>query len=181
VRRHRRQAADAIVVLGCPPSTALRRRLDRGIQLLREGAAPLLVLTGGGAGPVAEAEIMRDAALARGVPPAALLIEPRSRNTYENARETAVLLGSRGLRSVLLVSDRLHLPRAMIMFYLAGLHIAGCAGVAPPSIIWEARVAIHESAALPASLSRALFTRIGASRLRRREWRFRSAGKSREC
>ena len=99
---------------------------------------------------------------------ATLLIEPRSRNTYENARETGPMLGSHGLRSVLLVSDRMHLPRATIMFYLAGLHVAGCAGVAPPSIKWEARVAIHELAALPASLGRALFTRIGASRLLRR-------------
>jgi uncharacterized SAM-binding protein YcdF (DUF218 family) len=117
------------------------------------------VLTGGGAGPVAEAEIMRRAALARGVPEAALLIEAGSRNTFENARETARLLGSRGLRSVVLVSDRAHLLRAAILFRFAGLRVAGWAGVRPPSIRWEARVAIHEFTALPRSLIRALLRR----------------------
>jgi len=112
--------ADAIVVLGCrvgpggSPSGALVRRVDRGVGLFHEGAAPLLVLSGGGAGPVAEAAIMRKMALRWGVPEAALLIEPFSRNTFENARESARLLGLRGFRSVLLVSDRTHLPRAIL-------------------------------------------------------------------
>ena len=107
------------------------------IRLLQEGAAPLLLLSGGGDGPVPEAEIMRRMALARGVPEAALLVEPGSRDTVENARETARLLRSRGGRSVLLVSDRAHLPRAALLFRLAGLRVAGRAGVPPPSIRWE--------------------------------------------
>src|SRR5215468_4716436 len=100
--------ADAIVVLGCRGPAALTRRLDRGIQLYQVGAAPLLVLSGGNPGPIAEAEFMRRAALARGVPESALLVEPVSRNTLENARETARLLRPKALRSVVLVSDRLH-------------------------------------------------------------------------
>ena len=101
------------------------------------GAAPLLLLSGGGTGPVSEAEIMRRMALARGVPDAALLVEPESRDTVENAREAARLLRSRGGRKVLLVSDRAHLPRAVLLFRLAGLHVAGWSGVPPPSIHWE--------------------------------------------
>ncbi len=88
----------------------LRRRLDRGVRLFQQGAAPLLVLSGGGAGPVPEAEIMRRMALDRGVPEAALLVETGSHDTLGNARETARLLRLRGGRSVLLVSDRAHLP-----------------------------------------------------------------------
>ena len=52
------------------------RRLDCGIRLFEDGAGPLLVLSGGGAGPVSEAESMRRMAIARGVPRAALLVEP---------------------------------------------------------------------------------------------------------
>src|SRR5262249_4254612 len=128
------QEADAVVVLGCRGSRALGRRLDRGIRLYEQGVAPLLVLSGGGAGVIPEAEIMRRAAIARGVPEAALLIEPASRDTFENARETARLLALRGLRSVLLVTDRTHLPRAALLFRLAGLRIVGRAVVPPPSI-----------------------------------------------
>src|SRR5208282_3125552 len=109
--------------------------LGRGIRLFQDGAGPLLVLSGGGAGPVSEAESMRRVAVARGVPRAALLVEPRSRDTVGNARETARLLRSRGVRSVLLVSDRTHLPRAALLFRLAGLRVAGRGGVLQPSIL----------------------------------------------
>jgi uncharacterized SAM-binding protein YcdF (DUF218 family) len=162
--------ADAIVVLGCrvgrdgAASAALRRRIDCGARLFREDAAPLLVLSGGGAGPVSETEIMRCAALAMGVPEAALLVEARSRNTFENARETAGLLRSRGLRSVLLVSHRVHLPRAVLMFRLAGLEVVGWAGAYSPSLGWELAAMLHECAALPKSLARALLYRRSSRR-----------------
>jgi uncharacterized SAM-binding protein YcdF (DUF218 family) len=161
-RRDRLPAADAIVVLGCrvapdgSASAALRRRLDRGIRLFEDGAAPLLVLSGGGVGPVPEAEIMRRMAVARGVPDTALLLEPGSRDTLENAHETARLLRSRGVRSVLLVSDRTHLPRAALLFRLAGLRVAGRAGVTSPLLLREVRAVIREYLALPGSLARAL-------------------------
>jgi uncharacterized SAM-binding protein YcdF (DUF218 family) len=148
--------ADAIVVLGCRGS-ALARRVDRAIQLYREGAAPLLVLSGGGTGPVPEAEYMRRIAIAGGIPEEALLLDAVSHNTIENARETARLMAARGLRSVLLVSDRTHLPRARLLFALARLNVVACAVAPPPSVATEARAAIYELTALPMSLLRSLF------------------------
>ena len=148
--------ADAVVVLGCRGLRALERRVDHGIRRFRGGAVPLLVLSGGGEGPVPEAEIMRRIALARGVPHAALLIEPKSRHTADNARETARLLAARGSHSVLLVSDRVHLPRAALLFRLAGLHVVGLAGVPASSVRREIGAALREFAALPKSLARLL-------------------------
>jgi len=156
VRRDARPSADAIVVLGCRGSVGLRRRLDRGVRLFQQGAAPLLVLSGGGTGPVPEAEIMLQMALGRGVPEAALLVEIGSHDTLGNARETARLLRARGGRRVLLVSDRAHLPRAALLFRLAGLRIAGWAGAPLPSLRWKVGAVIRECAALPGSLVRAL-------------------------
>jgi uncharacterized SAM-binding protein YcdF (DUF218 family) len=98
-------------------------------------------------------------ALACGVPEAALLIEPTSRNTFENARETARLLREHGRLSILLVSDRAHLPRAALLFCLAGLRIAGWAGVRPGSRLLEVCAAAYEFAALPGSIARALLLR----------------------
>jgi uncharacterized SAM-binding protein YcdF (DUF218 family) len=147
---------DAVVVLGCHSAAGLERRVDLGIRRFQEGAAPLLVLSGGGRGPVPEAEIMRRTALARGVPETALLTEARSRNTLENAGETARLLSARGLHSVLLVSDRAHLPRAAILFRLAGLQVVGRAGASPPSTRQQAGSIIRESAAVLWNLLRAL-------------------------
>ena len=146
--------ADAIVVLGCRGLAALRR-LEIGIRLFERGAAPLLVLSGGGNGPVPEAELMRRAAIAHGVPRTALLTEIVSRDTFENARETARLLSARGLRSVVLVSDRVHLPRAALLFRLAGLQVAGRAAVPASSLRRAAAASLREVAGLPRSLLRA--------------------------
>ena len=148
-------AADAIVVLGCGSAARLARRVERGARLYRAGAAPLLLLSGGGRGSEPEAEVMRRLALAAGVPEAALLLESGSRNTWENAQESAHLLRLRGLGRVVLVSDRAHLPRAALQFRLAGLDIAGRSGVPPPSAFWELAAFIRELAALPKSLFRA--------------------------
>jgi uncharacterized SAM-binding protein YcdF (DUF218 family) len=152
--------ADAIVVLGCRGPAALRR-LEIGMRLFEAGAAPLLVLSGGGSGPVPEAELMRRAAVAQGVPETAMLIDTVSRNTVENARETARLLSARGLGSVLLVSDRVHLPRAALLFRVAGLSVAGRAAVHAFSFRRAAGAILREIVALPWSLLRAGSRRLG--------------------
>jgi uncharacterized SAM-binding protein YcdF (DUF218 family) len=153
--------ADAIVVLGCPSAARLRRRVERGVRLWREGRAPVLLLSGGGRGPVPEAEIMRRLALAAGVPQAALLIEPGSRDTLGNAHETARLLRAHGLNSVMLVSDHAHLRRAALLFRLAGVAVAGRSGVRSPSLLLEVGAALREAAALPWSLAQAILRRPG--------------------
>src|SRR5438067_691584 len=112
------EAADAIVVLGCRlfaggrPSERLRRRMMLAVGLYREGVAPLIVMSGGGTGPVAEAAVMRDLAREAGVPETAVLLETESRNTFENAAYGARLLHAVGKQRIVLVSDRAHLPRA---------------------------------------------------------------------
>jgi uncharacterized SAM-binding protein YcdF (DUF218 family) len=158
--------AEAIVVLGArllpdgSPGNALSRRIAVGIALWHRGAAPLLLLSGGGGRVRAEADAMAEAALAAGVPRSALLIEPRSGNTLENAVESAALLRRRGLRSVLLVSERYHLYRARLLFRRAGLDVV--AGLAPPGD-WRQDwpMWLREGAALPRSLWRARRRRHG--------------------
>lgn len=157
-RPEARAPLGAIVVLGCrlrpdgTASAALRRRVARGVALYQEGRAPVLVLSGGGTSIVPEAEIMRRLARAAGVPEAALAIEPRSRNTLENARETAQILHERGLSAILLVSDRVHLPRAALLFRRAGVKIAALAAAPPPALPREAALALREIAALARTL-----------------------------
>lgn len=120
--------ADVIVVLGAAqwngrPSPVLQSRLDRGIELYRQGYAPLLVLTGGvGAGDVqSEAAVGRDYALDRGVPAAAILIEEQSRTTLQNLQQVRALLEPLGLNRILLVSDPFHMARSSWMARDLGL------------------------------------------------------------
>ncbi len=123
---------DAIVVLGAVveadgrASRRLRRRVLHGVERLRRGDAEVLILSGGPLGErPTEAEVMHELALAAGLAADRLITEPRSRSTWENARYTAELMAARGWSRVLVVTDWLHLPRALFSFRSTGLRARG--------------------------------------------------------
>ena len=112
--------ADAALVLGAAvwgnePSPVFAARLDHALALYRSGRVGRVLLTGGAA-PAGRAEsaVGRDHLVARGVRPADLAVEDRSRTTWQNLvclRDT--LAGPPP--SVLVVSDPYHLRRAVGM------------------------------------------------------------------
>jgi uncharacterized SAM-binding protein YcdF (DUF218 family) len=123
--------ADALVVLGARvleggvPSRALQARVEKAVELYHQGLAPRLVLSGGvGLHPPAEARVMRELAVRRGVPAEACLLEEQSRSTEQNARYCARLLREVGARRVVVVSDPFHLLRARQHFRLNGFEVA---------------------------------------------------------
>ena len=155
-----------IVVLGARvfpdgrPSPALERRMHVAIGLYRAGVAPCLLLSGGGGQAVTEAEVMRRLALAAGIPPSALLVEPVSRNTVENAIQAARLLASRDpAAAVVLVTDRCHALRAHLLFRLAGVAVRAVHG-APMPLRPRVSMFAAESVKLPFSILQLLFYRI---------------------
>jgi uncharacterized SAM-binding protein YcdF (DUF218 family) len=146
--------AHAIVVLGCRSPWRLRRRLELAIELFRQGAAPVLLLSGGGSGIEPEAEIMRRTALTCGIPAESLLVETASRDTLGNARHSAALLFSRDWRRIVLVTDRTHLRRASLLFRLAGFAVVERFGVGYSSWAAAIRSTVREVAATAWSLAR---------------------------
>jgi uncharacterized SAM-binding protein YcdF (DUF218 family) len=72
----------------------LQRRLEQALAYARENPRAILVVTGGrGYGEdIAEAEAMRRFLIARGIAPARILVEDKSRNTYENFANAKTLL-----------------------------------------------------------------------------------------
>jgi uncharacterized SAM-binding protein YcdF (DUF218 family) len=131
--------ADAVVVLGgvteppIPPRRTVEvgagfDRLLHGMRLLREGRGRYLVLCGGSIPQLTGAEMteavqMRNLALEWGVPSAAILLEEQSRNTYENALYSRILLEERGLEQILLVTSAAHMRRAAACFRRQGLEV----------------------------------------------------------
>ncbi len=129
-------SADAIVVLGgCTrpafvprPWVDLSEEGDRvlhGIRLYQQGKAPKLILSGGriewhGGGP-AESEDMAAIATAFGVPAMAILQDPTSLNTYENAVNVKQILDQQGMQRILLVTSALHMPRSLQIFQKQGI------------------------------------------------------------
>ena len=128
--------ADAIVVLGGisgPPSrpgylentSEAHERIDAGVVLLKTGAAPWLVFTGArlpwDTYSRIEGEDSRDAALARDIPAAKILITREVGNTADEAQAVAELVRSRNWKRIILVTTSSHMPRAAWLFRRAGV------------------------------------------------------------
>lgn len=132
-------SAAAIVVLGggVKPAKSPRPwvelgeagdRILYGCHLYQQGKAPLLILSGGrvewkGGGPPESAD-MAAIAQAMGVPASAILQDPDSLNTYQNAVNVRKILETRGITGpVLLVTSALHTPRSRLIFQHQGIQV----------------------------------------------------------
>jgi uncharacterized SAM-binding protein YcdF (DUF218 family) len=131
--------ADAIVVLGgatagvspprlYPEVTDAGDRLIEAVRLYRSGKAPKILLSGGriqwqpSAIPLpSEAEDMEVLLQLFGIPDTALILEPNSLNTYQNAINTQKLLTQNHLNQILLVTSAFHMPRALAIFQKLGI------------------------------------------------------------
>ncbi|MGC1395057.1 MAG: YdcF family protein, partial [Coleofasciculaceae cyanobacterium] len=128
--------ADAIVVLGGAtrskfpprPSVDLSEAGDRvlyGAQLYRQGKAPLIIASGGRinwrGGGSAESADMAEIMRTLGVPDSAILQDPTSFNTYQNAVNVQQILKKQGIRKILLVTSAMHMPRSLAIFQRLGI------------------------------------------------------------
>jgi uncharacterized SAM-binding protein YcdF (DUF218 family) len=112
--------ADAAIVLGAAayrgaPSPVFEERIRHAVALYRAGRVRRIVTTGG-LSPgerLSEAEVAHDWSVAQGVPTGDILMESQSRTTQENLAFAAPLLAGAGIRRVLIVSDPLHMRRAL--------------------------------------------------------------------
>lgn len=113
--------ADAIIVLGAAaydakPSPVFEERIRHGLDLYRRGYAPVLIFTGGYGGArarFAESQVARRYALRQQVPEDAILIETESRTTRQNLEQARALMRQHDLHRVIVVSDPLHMARAL--------------------------------------------------------------------
>ncbi len=129
--------AEAIVVLGGGTESDLSPRQavevnsagDRMIHaadLYHKGAAPIIILSGGNIdwmesvekSPAAD---MRQIMLKLGVPDSAMILQPKSQNTREDALYSAEILKERGITRILLVTSAMHMPRSVGLFTRQGL------------------------------------------------------------
>ncbi len=117
--------ADASRATGEAELTDGAERLLRGFELYRTGKARNVLLSGGlvfpRPGDVSEADRLAAKLAQWGVPPDRIAVERSSRNTRENAIESAKLASARGWRSLLLVTSAYHAPRALGCFRAVGL------------------------------------------------------------
>ena len=142
--RQRPLDAQAIVVLAGavePPSPIwprpeldrpTLRRCQEAALVYGQGEPCPLFVSGGKSDPAdpgpPPAPVMADYLRRLGVRASDLIVEDRSRTTYENARACRVLLEERHIRKVVLVTGAIHLPRAVGCFRKEGIEVVpwGC-------------------------------------------------------
>jgi uncharacterized SAM-binding protein YcdF (DUF218 family) len=112
--------ADAAIVLGAAVwgnevSPVFRERINHAIDLYRSGKVGKIIFTGGqgNRNELTEAAAARAYATKNGIPANDILIEENSHTTYENVVNAKQLADANGLKKVLIVSDPMHMKRAM--------------------------------------------------------------------
>lgn len=117
-----KQPADTAVVLGAGTaggeiSPVFRERIHHGIWLYQNGYVDTLIFTGGiGEGNErSDAWVAGQYAIEQGVPEADILLEEKSTITQENIANAKKIMDEKGYRTAIIVSDPLHMKRAMLM------------------------------------------------------------------
>ena len=133
-----------------------RERINHGIWLYENGYVDYLVLTGGvGEGnEKSDAFVAKQYAVENGVPEQAILIEERSTITEENLEYAKAIMDEHSLDTAIIVSDPLHMKRAMLMASDYG--IDACSSPTPTTMYRSAKTQIP-------FLAREMFFYIGYS------------------
>lgn len=152
--------AEAIVVLGGGGVTDRGElsgpslfTLMEGVALYRRGLAPLLVVSGSPFGAHGT-EVARRTELSRecGIPKDALLTVSSARTTHDEALGARAVLGPRGVRRVILVTDGHAMGRALALFERAGFDVIPSYGT--PVLEWggtpEARLGVTKRVVIEA-------------------------------
>lgn len=102
-------------------------RILAGITLIKKGRADMLIISGGDGSLTQqykpEARVLRDFSLEWGLPRNQILIDDKSRNTYENAVFTAELLENQKVEKLLLITSAFHMVRSRGCFRKVGLDV----------------------------------------------------------
>ena len=117
--------ADAIVVFAGGVGESgqagggYQERVSQAVDLYKAGYARHVVFSSGFRFVFREAEVMKDLAVANGVPPDAIVLEQTAANTLQNVQFTHAILTEHEWRSILLVSSPYHMRRALLTWHRA--------------------------------------------------------------
>jgi uncharacterized SAM-binding protein YcdF (DUF218 family) len=137
------RVSDAVIVLGSRVNynnhlnPCLVARVEHGARLVQSGLAKSLIVSGGtdvedGAN---EASAMRDMALNAGISSEQIILEPKATSTFENLEFSKVILEQKNLKSVIVVTEPYHMPRAAMIARKLGLDFSS--SPAPESACWS--------------------------------------------
>lgn len=128
-RQENHAQSSAIIVMGAAqwngvPSPVLRNRLDHAVELYQQGAAPMVVVTGGKqqGDAVTQGRAGYDYLRAKGIPDAAIIVEVDGTNSYQElAASKRLVINAGGGPEVLIVTDPYHAMRVAAIASELGL------------------------------------------------------------
>lgn len=133
--------SDAAIVLGAQvrgnvPSMALRSRLDAALEFMEENQTAIVFVSGGkGDGEnIPEAQAMYNYLEAHGADMSRVYMEPESRTTLENLRNTKALAEEMGmsLDGLCIITGEFHMSRAMFLASRLGIDSVSYSGHTRP-------------------------------------------------
>ena len=121
--------ADCIIILGCgvkfngQPSMMLADRLERGINLYKQGAAPKIIMSGDhGRIEYDEVNTMKQFAIDKNIPSEDIFMDHAGFSTYESMYRAKEIFKA---QSVVIVSQEYHLYRAIYIAEKLGIEAYG--------------------------------------------------------
>ena len=120
-------STDVIIVMGAAqydgvPSNLLEMRLQQGLDLWKDGRAPLIALTGGkqAGDRFTEAATGRRWLTDRGVPTNVIVSEDVGRSTWQSLSQLDPVLQERSVETAIVVSSYWHVQRADLILHQLG-------------------------------------------------------------
>lgn len=117
------------------PSPALRNRVEAALRHSESLSDPLFMPTGAkGRHGDAEAAVMARLLRQHGVGADRIIVEDAGTDTLSSVRAVRRLMQAHGLRGrVYAATNRYHLPRCLVLLWLAGYHARPCPPPPPPA------------------------------------------------
>lgn len=126
------EKSDVILVLGCQtwgrePSWSLEYRLQKALDLYREGYAGYIIVSGGQGKDeeTAESVVMKDWLVKNGVPKDRIFEEDQSTSTYENFKLSAEIMEKQSFHSAVVVTNDFHIFRSLKIAEKLGIKATG--------------------------------------------------------
>jgi vancomycin permeability regulator SanA len=117
------EEVDVAVILGNKveldgsPSDRLKARLDKAVELSKEGYFPYIIVSGGvGEEGFDEAKVMKDYLVHKNIPVERIIEDPQGYNTMLTAENTKNIMAELELSSVMVISQYFHIPRVKLVF-----------------------------------------------------------------
>lgn len=122
-----KQHVDVAVILGNKvepdgkPSGRLKSRLEKAVELYREGYFNQIIVSGGvGVEGYDEAEVMKQYLVQKGIPSDQIITDSMGLNTRATAKNTTEIMGEINDKSVMVITQFYHISRTKLAFHQSG-------------------------------------------------------------